>query len=87
MERFRPPAVEERSRGIGDLRVVVRGDVVHVPCRKIDAAQLRMRGSIGIAVRLCDGDGAALMKIRGMVKSPNRGCRYAGDDGSGFFAA
>ena len=87
MERFRSPAVEKRARGIGDLCVVVHGDVVHVPCRKVDTAQLRMRGSIGIAVWLCDGDDAALMKIRGMVESPNRGCRYAGDDSSRLFAA
>ena len=87
MERFRSPAVEKRARGIGDLRVVVHGDVVHVPCRKVDTVQLRMRGSIGIAVWLCDGDDAALMKIRGMVESPDRGCRYAGDDSSRLFAA
>ena len=36
MERFRSPAVEKRAHGIGDLRVVVHGDVVHVPCRKCD---------------------------------------------------
>ena len=36
MERFRSPAVEKRARWIGDLRVVVHGDVVHVPCRKCD---------------------------------------------------